>query len=88
MPGMNQRGPMNQGPRTGRGRGACAGNNMGGGFGNGFGACGRGGRWGTGAGGGYAPPQSREESLKTRAEILKAELDYINGELGKSDSQE
>ena len=38
MPGINQRGPMNDGPMTGRGRGVCTGNVAAGqGFANGSG---------------------------------------------------
>ncbi len=88
MPGMNQRGPMNQGPMTGRGQGACTGNAManGAGFG-GRGRCGMGrgqglGRRCFGGNGGYSTPLNREEVLRNRADALKAELDNINQELG------
>ncbi|MCG8567456.1 MAG: DUF5320 domain-containing protein [Desulfobacterales bacterium] len=84
MPGMNQQGPMNQGPMTGRGQGMCNGNSMGSGMGRRGGrGCGQGRRCGNGngMGRGYAGPVNREDVLQDRARVLKAELDRINREL-------
>ena len=91
MPGMNQRGPMNQGPMTGRGQGVCTGNAManGAGFGGRGRGCGMGrgqgmGRRCFGGNGGYQAPLNRETVLRNRADALKAELDSINQELEES----
>lgn len=99
MPGFNQRGPMNEGPMTGGGRGICTGSvSRGGwagaggfqGYGPGMGRRqGRRGCWGGGRGfgmaGGQQPayPVSDRESLKTRARFLEDELAAIKEELNK-----
>ncbi|MCP4116132.1 MAG: DUF5320 domain-containing protein [Desulfobacteraceae bacterium] len=99
MPGFNQQGPMNQGPRTGRGRGACANDPMSGsaGFGRGR-SRGQGGGFrrgrefcqGQGWGRGYAPEESAatpppvtKETLQQRADALEAELKAVKEELAK-----
>jgi hypothetical protein len=93
MPGFNRRGPDNQGPMTGWGRGVCAGNaGYGAGFGQGFGpGFGRGrGRAQGGFGGrrmgrrAFAPasPESPDE-LKQRAEWLESELAAIRQQLNE-----
>jgi hypothetical protein len=96
MPGFNRRGPENQGPMTGRGRGLCTGNagytgydtGFGTGFGPGYGR-GRGRRWArggfSGRGMGYrgfapAAPESPQD-LKQRAEWLESELAAIRQQL-------
>ena len=96
MPGFNRRGPENQGPMTGRGRGPCSGNTgntgynqgFGQGFGPGYGR-GWGRRWAqAGFGGrgmgrrafGPAVPESPDE-LKQRAEWLESELAAIRQQL-------
>ena len=98
MPGFNQRGPMNEGPMTGRRQGTCVGGvdtgaqgsaftTMGYGQGRGMGR-----RRGQGPGGGQgygrmstvSPPSTTEESLKLRIQTLEAELDAIKNELTKS----
>jgi hypothetical protein len=98
MPGFNRRGPENQGPMTGGGRGFCTGNaGYGGydaGFGRGFGpgsGRGRGGRWArcgfNGRGMGrraFAPvPPDSPDELKQRAEWLESELAAIRQQLNE-----
>ena len=79
MPGMDQTGPMGQGPMTGRGLGPC-GRGAGPGFRRGFG---RGVRRGFGVGSGayYEPePLSKEQQkriLEEEAEDLEIELKRI-----------
>lgn len=90
MPGFNQRGPMDDGPMTGRGKGTCAPGNSGQGFANqgnmgenfrGFGRClgkrGRGyGQWTT-------PAQDfvNQDTLQNRIDMLEAELSAIKNQL-------
>ncbi len=103
MPGFNQRGPMNQGPMTGRGRGVCTGsvdqgqvfgNSMGMGRGRGYG---RRGCQAPGWGKGYgqwnmpapAPANLTQETLQNRAAMLEAELAAIKEQLNNlSESKE
>jgi hypothetical protein len=97
MPGFNQRGPMNEGPMTGRRRGDCvrgvdtdpqssAFTPMGYGKGRGNGR--RGGQ-GPGGGRGYSrmgtdsSVSTSEETLKLRVQTLETELDAIRSELTK-----
>ncbi|RKZ94294.1 MAG: hypothetical protein DRQ43_07030 [Gammaproteobacteria bacterium] len=97
MPGFNQRGPMNEGPMTGRGQGDCARgfdtgprNSAFTPMGNGKGRrMGRRGGQGPGGGQGYgrmgmdtSAPAS-EETLKLRVQTLETELDAIRNELTK-----
>ncbi|MEX1297855.1 MAG: DUF5320 domain-containing protein [Desulfotignum sp.] len=91
MPGFNRRGPDNQGPMTGWGRGVCTGNSgYDAGYGQGYGR-----RWGRrGAPGGaagrgmgrraFAPaaPESPDE-LKQRAGWLESELAAIRQQLNE-----
>lgn len=98
MPGFNRRGPDNQGPMTGRGRGLCTGNagyagydaGFGRGFGPGYGR-GRGRRWAQGGfggrgmgpwGGAQAAPESPDD-LKQRAEWLESELAAVRQQLNE-----
>lgn len=78
MPGLNQRGPMNEGPMTGGARGLCSRRirpdaqmaGYGRGRGRGSGIC----RWGSqsrNAGDGYS---TGEPSLQERIETLESEL--------------
>jgi hypothetical protein len=89
MPGFNRRGPDNQGPMTGRGRGLCTGNaGFGRGFGPGYGRgrgrrCSQGGFGGRGLGPrayAQAGPESPDD-LKQRAEWLESELAAIRQRL-------
>ncbi len=99
MPGLNQRGPMNDGPMTGRGRGLCMGNvaagqgfvggyGMGRGLRNGCRAWGGSGR-GMGRGGNYghwagtSPAVSNQTILQNRANMLEAGLADIKKQLNK-----
>ncbi|MCD4675159.1 MAG: DUF5320 domain-containing protein [Desulfobacula sp.] len=97
MPGFNQRGPMNEGPMTGRGQGVCGrGAGIGAqgstfdtmGYGRGRGNGRRGGQ-GPGWGRDYgqmdtvSPPPATKESLTRRAQTLEQELDAIKNELTK-----
>lgn len=94
MPGFNRRGPDNQGPMTGWGRGFCTGNagyaGYDTGFGRGYGR-GRGRRWtqggfirrGTGSPGGTSEPQESMDELKQRAEWLESELAAIRQQLNE-----
>lgn len=99
MPGFNQRGPMNEGPMTGRRRGDCARGfdtdpqsntftPMG--MGNGKGRkMGRRAGQGPGGGQGYgrmgmdSSVPASEETLKLRVQTLETELDAIRNELTK-----
>lgn len=97
MPGFNRRGPENQGPMTGRGRGVCTGGagytGYDSGIGPGFGR-GRGRRWFQGGFGGrglgrrtFTPegpdgPKSADV-LKQRAEWLESELAAIRQQLNE-----
>ena len=98
MPGFNQRGPMNNGPMTGRGRGVCTGNiTPGQGFagegytmGRGLGRRGcRAAGWGSGRAGNYGPwagptpVVSTQAILQNRAAMLEAELAEIKNQLNK-----
>ncbi|MCK5541484.1 MAG: DUF5320 domain-containing protein [Desulfobacterales bacterium] len=95
MPGFNQRGPMNNGPMTGGGRGSCTGNiTPGQGFAGGGYTMGRGlgrrGRqnsgWRSGQGNGWAGPAptvSTQVILQNRADMLEAELTEIKNQLNK-----
>jgi len=96
MPGFNEQGPMNQGPMTGRGMGACANGTRsassgfvtpglgraGMGFRRGRG-CGQGGRFAAG----YdqrpmaGQPAVSKEGLMQRADLLESELNAIKEEL-------
>jgi len=87
MPGFNQRGPMNEGPMTGRGRGTCTGSlnpdqeftgrGNARGMGRGFGR----------RGGGYgqrttsAPGSVSQEALQKSMDLLEAELAAIKNQL-------
>ncbi len=96
MPGFNQRGPRNEGPMTGWGRGVCTGNTdpaYGAGIrrGRGMGMRCRGGRGGYGGRGmgyggrqgGYVPAGNVDlkEDLQARADMLEAELSAIKNQL-------
>ncbi len=96
MPGFNQRGPMNEGPMTGRQRGICTGYAMSGqgfggrgyGMGSGMGrGMGRRGNQAPGRGLGYgqwntpAPMTSNRDVLQNRADMLEAELTAIKNQL-------
>ncbi len=88
MPGFNQRGPMNEGPMTGRGQGICTGNQpMNQGFGMGMGRRrGQRGRqapgWGPRFGQGFtAPVVDTQNTLKNRKEMLEAELAAIERQI-------
>ncbi len=95
MPGFNRRGPENQGPMTGWGRGLCTGNAGYAGYDTGYGpgyGRGRGRRWAQGGFGGRgmrgrqavapAAPESPDE-LKQRAEWLESELAAIRQQLNE-----
>ncbi len=86
MPGLNQNGPGNQGPMSGRGQGICnrtnefrcraaggTGRRMGRGGGRGLG-----GGWGQSAPG---PAVDTPNALKNRAQILEEELNAIKQQL-------
>ncbi|OQY52466.1 MAG: hypothetical protein B6230_02625 [Desulfobacteraceae bacterium 4572_89] len=97
MPGFNQRGPMNEGPMTGRRQGVCGRGTDSGAQGGTFDAMGYGRGRGMGRRGGSGPgwgrgygqmntsftPPATEESLKMRAQTLEAELDAIKNDLAK-----
>ncbi len=94
MPGLNQRGPENMGPMTGRRMGRCVtgspqdpavysgqgfGYGRGRGCGRGFGPRGRGAAfWGAPAG--PVAPQTKED-LNLRAKALEQELEAVKNEL-------
>ena len=91
MPGFNRRGPDNQGPMTGRGRGLCTGaadpvQGFGTGYAPGFGR-GRGRRWcqgGFGARGPVRPWQTAPDAgndLQARAKWLEGELEAVKQQL-------
>jgi hypothetical protein len=97
MPGFNQRGPMNEGPMTGRRQGICArGADIGTqgsaftapGYGRGRGLGRRGGPgpgWGMGYGrmSTVSPSPTTEETLKLQVQTLEAELNAIKNKLTK-----
>lgn len=74
MPGMNQTGPMNQGPMTGKGLGICRMRGQ---------AGGRGRRGCRGYGPGFGPDAETidQETLRTRARILEAELAAVKAQM-------
>ncbi len=88
MPGFNQRGPMNEGSMTGRGRGSCTGVS-----GNpGQGVAGRGNAWGNCRGQGKRgrgydqwitpdPVYSNQGTLQNRVDMLEAELSAIKNQM-------
>lgn len=93
MPGFNQRGPMNEGPMTGRKTGTCTGEAIDSGqefvargYGGGMGrrgcqAPGRGmgyGRWTPPA---QTPDSANQDTLQNRINILEAELIAIKNQL-------
>lgn len=92
MPGFNQRGPMNEGPMTGRGRGNCAGaadpdqgfqgrNTMGYGMGMGR-QRGRRGCQSPGFGRGYGQSEPvNQNPLQDSIDMLQAELDAVKKKL-------
>ncbi|MEE4365025.1 MAG: DUF5320 domain-containing protein [Desulfotignum sp.] len=92
MPGFNRRGPENQGPMTGRGRGLCTGaadpvQGFGTGYGPGFGR-GRGRRWCQGGFGPRGPmrpwqaaPDTGNNDLEARAKWLETELAAVKQQL-------
>jgi len=99
MPGLNQRGPMNNGPMTGRGRGVCTGNSIpgqgfaGGGYpmGRGLGrrGCqvpGRGGSRGNGWAGNYGPWADSAPAVSTQA-ILPNRAAMLEVELAEIKNQ-
>lgn len=96
MPGFNQRGPMNQGPMTGRGMGVCTGYRNAGmpGMGYGMGMGRRRGRqgfssgfgprgWGMGYGGNAASPPVTDsrDILKNREAMLEQELAAVRQQI-------
>ncbi len=99
MPGLNQRGPMNNGPMTGWGRGICAGNITpgqgvaGGGYplGRSLGrrgcqAAGWGGGRGVGRGGNYGPWAGSSPAVPTQT-ILQNRADMLEAELAAIKNQ-
>jgi len=99
MPGFNQRGPMNDGPMTGRGRGVCTGNmTQGQGFAKGGYPMGRGcGRrssqvpgWrndiGKGIAGNYSPWMGPGPAVSAQA-ILQNRADRLEAELAEIKNQ-
>ena len=93
MPGLNQTGPMGQGPRSGRGFGLCAtgvaaeGTGFFGGWGAGRGMCrGRGFARGYGAAAGRGRPGDVEvplETSRTRLDSLSARIEKIEQSLAE-----
>jgi hypothetical protein len=94
MAGLNQKGPMNEGPMTGRGRGLCGKNDdrqgylerEGAGLGRGMGRCGgQGMGWRMRFAQQNVPPSNRtevdERSLHNQVEMLEAELARIKKQL-------
>lgn len=96
MPGFNQRGPMNEGPMTGRQRGTCTGGRVdtgqtyGGGMGRGMGrrggqapGRGMGGRWNAPAPmpGSMDQDTSVNQDMQSRINMLEAELSAIKDQL-------
>ncbi len=93
MPGLNQRGPMNEGPMTGRKRGSCTGAAVDPGQGFADRGMGRGmGRRGCqtpgrGRGGGQwsspapMPGSTDQNALQNRVNMLEAELSAIKDQL-------
>lgn len=96
MPGLNQRGPLDQGPMTGGRRGVCTGGSrigqgtaqrgtmaygQPGGPGRGRRGCRGGGRWMAGADQGSEQAGATEQALKDQAEILEAQLTAVKKQL-------
>lgn len=97
MPGLNQRGPMNDGPMTGRGRGLCTGNvTAGQGFVGGYGmgrglrrGCrdfGWGGGRGMGRGGNYGPWAGTSPAVSNQT-ILQNRANMLEAELAEIKNQ-
>lgn len=97
MPGLNQRGPMNDGPMTGRGRGLCTGNVAAGqGFVGGYGmgrglrrGCrdfGWGGGRGMGRGGNYGPWAGTSPAVSNQT-ILQNRANMLEAELAEIKNQ-
>lgn len=97
MPGLNQRGPMNDGPMTGRGRGLCTGNVAAGqGFVGGYGmgrglrrGCrdfGWGGGRGMGRGGNYGPWAGASPAVSNQT-ILQNRANMLEAELAEIKNQ-
>lgn len=97
MPGLNQRGPMNDGPMTGRGRGLCTGNVAAGqGFVGGYGmgrglrrGCrdfGSGGGRGMGRGGNYGPWAGTSPAVSNQT-ILQNRANMLEAELAEIKNQ-
>ena len=104
MPGGDRRGPMGEGPMTGRGAGFCSGTGEPGytapsyGFGRGFGGRGRRRffpfgyaarpRWGRAGGIAYLGPDDEVDSLKQEAGWLKQRMDEITKRLGEIEDKQ
>lgn len=98
MPGFNQRGPMNEGPMTGRRRGVCTGvaadpgqGFSGRGYGRGFGR--RGSQvpgWGRGYGQWASPAMGsvNQDALQNRVNMLEAELSAVKNQLRNLSEEE
>ncbi len=96
MPGFNQQGPMNEGPRTGRGMGPCATTatrpmsgrrfcGMGRGGGGAGRQMGRRGMFGNRFGGGLQDPLESDESLRYQIKNLEEELSALKRQLRDAD---
>ena len=87
MANLNGKGPREEGPKTGRGLGHCAGGR---GTGAGFGpCCSRGRGYGRGFGVYHQPTKSEEiADAKAYLENLKAELKAVEDYLKELDSEE
>jgi len=99
MSGLNQRGPMNNGPMTGRGQGVCTGNNTpgqgfyGGGYilGRGLGrrgcqAPGQQSGWGRGWAGNCGPCAGSVPTVSTRA-VLQSRAAMLEADLAEIKKQ-